>query len=85
MSENLQQRLKQLIVETLNLEDITPSDIGDDQALFDTGLGLDSIDVLELVVRIEKEFGIKIESSESAKQALSSVNALAAFIEKAKA
>jgi len=81
MTANIHDRLKQLIVETLNLDDITPEDIQNDQSLFETGLGLDSIDVLELVVRIEKEYNVKIENSESAKKALQSVDSLAAFIQ----
>jgi acyl carrier protein len=81
MTDSIQSQLKRIIVETLNLEDVRPEDIQDDQSLFDTGLGLDSIDVLELVVRIEKEFGVKIENSEAAKKALQSVNTLAAYIQ----
>lgn len=84
MSESIQDRLKQIIVETLNLDDITPEEIENDQSLFETGLGLDSIDVLELVVRIEKEYQVKIENSEAAKKALQSVDSLAAYIAAAK-
>jgi acyl carrier protein len=80
MPDPLLARLKQLIVETLHLEDITPSDIPDDEPLVGGGLSLDSIDALELVVRLEKEYGIKISSSEEAKTALSSVGALASVI-----
>ncbi len=81
MTANIHDRLKQLIVETLNLDDISPEDIQSDQSLFETGLGLDSIDVLELVVRIEKEYNVKIENSETAKKALQSVDSLAAYIQ----
>lgn len=77
----LKHRLKALIIEALNLEDVVPEDLADDEALMDSGMGLDSIDALELVVRVEKEFGIKIKNSEEAREALMSVNALAAFIE----
>lgn len=73
-------KLKILIVETLRLEDITPAEIPDDEPLIGGGLSLDSIDALELVVRIEKEFGIKITSSEESRTALASVKTLAAFI-----
>lgn len=76
----LKQQIKQLIVETLNLEDIQPDDIADDQALTDSGLGLDSIDALELVVQIEKRFGLKLENSEDAKLALRDVNSMVAVI-----
>lgn len=81
MTENIHDRLKHIIVETLNLDDITPEEIGNDQSLFGTGLGLDSIDVLELVVRIEKEYNVKIENSEIAKKVLQSVNTLATYIQ----
>ncbi len=80
MSDPLNDRLKQLIVETLRLEDIKPSQIQDDAPLIGSGLSLDSIDALELVVQLEKEFSIKITSSEESRQALASVASLAAFI-----
>jgi acyl carrier protein len=82
MPDPLLARLKHLIVDTLHLEDIAAPDIPDDEPLVGGGLSLDSIDALELVVRLEKEYGIKISSSEEAKAALSSVAALAAFIRK---
>ncbi|HEY4989046.1 MAG TPA: phosphopantetheine-binding protein, partial [Opitutaceae bacterium] len=68
------------IVDTLRLEDTAPADIPDDEPLVGGGLSLDSIDALELVVRLEKEFGIKIASSEEARRALASVAALAAYV-----
>ncbi len=80
MPDPLTARLKQLIVETLRLEDIAPADIPDDEPLVGGGLSLDSIDALELVVSLEREFGIKIASSEEARQALASVAALTAYI-----
>jgi acyl carrier protein len=80
MPDTLTARLKQLIVETLRLEDVAPADIPDDEPLVGGGLSLDSIDALELVVRLEKEFGIKIASSEEARRALVSVSALAAYV-----
>ena len=80
MSDPLNVRLKHLIVETLRLEDLTPDQIQDDQPLIGAGLALDSIDALELVVTIEKEFGIKIGSSEESREALASVQSLAAYI-----
>lgn len=72
--------LKVLIVETLNLDDVQPSDIDDDEPLFESGLDLDSIDALELVVSLEKKYGIKIGSSEESKTALSSVASLADLV-----
>ncbi|WP_309401001.1 phosphopantetheine-binding protein [Cerasicoccus maritimus] len=80
MSE-LKERLKNLIIDALQLEDVTPADLDDQEPLMDSGLGLDSIDALELVVRVEKEFGIKIKNSEEAREALGSINTLATFIE----
>jgi acyl carrier protein len=80
MSDPLNARLKLLIVETLHLEDIAPEDIPDDEPLIGGGLSLDSVDALELVVRLEREFGLKIASSEESRRALASVSSLAAFI-----
>ena len=82
MSDGLEQQIKELIVRTLELDDIAPEDIADDQHLIDSDLGLDSIDALELVVQIERTFGIKLESSEDAKTALQSVSSMAEQIRK---
>ena len=81
----LKENLKTLIVERLNLLDVTPADIGDDTPLFKTGLGLDSIDALELTLNVEKEYGVKIANSEVARQAFQSVATLAEFIRRAQA
>ena len=80
MADPLTDRLKHLIVETLHLEDVNPAEIDESKPLIGSGLSLDSIDALELVVKIEKEFGIKIVSAEESRQALASVASLAAFI-----
>ncbi len=80
MADPLAQRLKHLIVETLRLEDVQPDQISDDEALIGSGLSLDSIDALELVVRLEREFGIKITTSEESKMALASISSLTAFV-----
>ena len=80
MADSLNTRLKHLLIETLRLEDVAPESINDDEPLIGEGLSLDSIDALELVVKIEKEFGIKISSSEESRQALASINSLAEFI-----
>ena len=73
--------LKKMIIDTLRLEDITPRDIENEASLFKDGLGLDSIDALELVVAIEKIFNIIIEDEDVGKKAFASVNALAVFIQ----
>jgi len=75
----LKDRIKRLIVERLKLE-TDPSEIGDADPLFGEGLGLDSIDALELVLGLEQEFGVKIEDEEVGGEALASVDALADFI-----
>jgi acyl carrier protein len=80
MSDPLKIRLKQLIVTTLKLEDVKPADLPDDEPLIGSGLNLDSIDALELVVTLEREFGVKISSSEESRQALASIAHLAEFI-----
>ncbi len=80
MADPLNLRLRALIVETLQLDDVDVSTLDDSAPLIGSGLSLDSIDALELVVKIEKEFGIKISSSEESRQALASINSLAEFI-----
>ena len=81
MPDPLLVRLKTLIVQTLKLDDVRPEDIPDDEPLIGSQrFGLDSIDALELVVKLEKEFGVKISSSEESKKALASVSSLADFI-----
>ena len=77
--------LKHLIVETLRMEEINPEEIADDEALFgDEGLGLDSVDALELVVHIEEKYGIQIEDEEVGRKVFASINALAEFIREKK-
>lgn len=73
--------LKRMIIETLKIEDITIEDIENDEPLFREGLGLDSIDALELVVAIEKMFNIIIEDEDVGRKAFASINALAKFIQ----
>lgn len=78
---DLRRRLKELLIERLKFEDMTPEDIGDDDALFDGGLALDSIDALEIVVMLESEFGIKVKNETSAREHFRSVASLAEFVE----
>ena len=81
MSDTLTLRLKTLIIATLNLDGVRPEEIPDDEPLIGSPrFGLDSIDALELVLALEKEFGVKIGSSEESRRALGSVNTLAAYL-----
>ncbi|MEO8678359.1 MAG: phosphopantetheine-binding protein [Vicinamibacterales bacterium] len=76
----LRSDLKRLIVESLRLEGLTPENIADDAPLFGEGLGLDSVDALELVVALEKRYGMKIQSHEVDKSVFASVSHLAEFV-----
>jgi len=78
--QNLIGELKSLIIERLKLEDVTPDDIDPAAPLFGEGLGLDSIDALELVVALEKTYGIRIPDEDVGKEAFASVDALADYI-----
>ncbi len=78
--EELTQKLKKEIIEVLNLEDTRPEDIDTDAALFGDGLGLDSIDALELIVLLEKNYGIKIEDPKEGRKIFTSVRTMADFI-----
>ncbi len=81
MSLPLTDALKRLIVEALMLEDLEPSEIEDDAPLFGSGLGLDSIDALELAIAIDKKYGVKIEAEdERNKDIFRSVASLAAHV-----
>jgi len=81
----LKEQLKQLLIEKLNLEDITPEAIGDDMPLFGEGLGLDSLDAVELVVILEKNFGVQVKNLEEGRTAFQSINTLAAYVEERRA
>jgi acyl carrier protein len=78
---DLKRKIKELLIERLKFEDMTPDDIKDDEPLFAGGLGLDSIDALEIVVMLESEFGIKVKNESAARDNFQSVNALAQFVE----
>ena len=74
--------IKQLIIDALNLEDIETDEIETDEALFVDGLGLDSIDAVEIVFQVEKTFGVAIKDMKEGRPALQSISTLAAFIDK---
>jgi acyl carrier protein len=76
----LKLELKKLILKAANLEDIEPDEIEDDAPLFVEGLGLDSIDALELSVALEAEYGINISDSDTARAAFASINTLSEFV-----
>lgn len=80
--ENFIYELKTQIIEVLNLEDVTPEEIDNDAPLFGEGLGLDSIDALELIVLIEKNYGIKLKDPAAGKEIFKSINVMADYITK---
>ena len=78
--EELVFELKQQMIKVLNLEDMTCDDIDNDAPLFGEGLGLDSIDALELIVLLEKEYGIKLSDPAQGKEIFRSVNVMAKYV-----
>ena len=85
MDNALREQIKNLMVENLMLQ-VTAAEIGDDQPLFGPGsLGLDSVDALQLVVALDKNFGLKVPDPAAAKQILQSVNTIADAVEKHRA
>lgn len=80
VTEELIQDVKQLIIERLKLEEIAAEDINTDAPLFGEGLGLDSIDALELVIGLEKEYGVSIPDAEVGKKVFQSVRTIAQYI-----
>lgn len=77
---NLNQELKEKIIAQLNLEDVKPENIDDNAPLFGDGLGLDSIDALELIVLMDKSYGLKITNPEAGKEIFFSINSMAKYI-----
>ncbi|MBS7321485.1 MAG: acyl carrier protein [Myroides sp.] len=78
--EALKLELKERIIDALNLEDITPADIQDNDPLFGDGLGLDSIDALELIVLLDKEYGIKLADPKQGKEIFQSIETMAQYV-----
>ncbi len=79
--EALKQELKEKIIAVLNFEDMSPADISDNDPLFGDGLGLDSIDALELIVMMDKEYGIKLSDPKEGKQIFQSIETMAQYIQ----
>ena len=79
--ESLILKLKEEIIEVLNLEDVTHADIDENAPLFGDGLGLDSIDALELIVLMEKNYGIKLQDPNQGKEIFRSIQVMAEYIE----
>ena len=80
--EELIADLKKQIIEALNLKHLKPEDIGDDQPLFVDGLGLDSIDALELIVLLQQQYNIKLANAQDGPRIFKSVKSIAEFIQK---
>ena len=78
--ESLKTELKTKIIEVLNLEEVSVKDIDDNDALFGDGLGLDSIDALELIVLLDKDYGIKLSDPKQGKDIFESIETMATFI-----
>jgi len=78
--QQLKNELKEMLVRDLKLEDLSPEDIGDDDPLFGEGIGLDSLDAVELVVLLKKRYGIQVKDMDEGRLAFASINDLAAFI-----
>jgi acyl carrier protein len=83
--EALKQELKEKIINVLNLEDIKLEEINDDDALFGDGLGLDSIDALELIVMLDKDYGIKLVDPKEGKVIFQSIETMAGYIKENRA
>lgn len=81
----MKQELKEKIIEQLNLEDVTAAEIADNDLLFGDGLGLDSIDALELIVMLDKDYGIKLADPKEGRKIFESIDTMAAYISANKA
>ncbi len=81
MKEQLVQELKEAIIEALNLEEIQPDDIDPSTPLFREGLGLDSIDALEIIIILDRKYGIKLANPAESKAIFYSIDTLADFVE----
>lgn len=78
--DELKQELKELLVENLSLEDITPEEIGDDTPLFGEGIGLDSLDGVEIVVMLQRQYGLDVKDMQKGREIFQSINTLAYYV-----
>jgi acyl carrier protein len=82
VTDEFKQQLKKQIVEFLNLTSVNPADIGNEEPLFGEGLGLDSIDSIELIVLLSREYGINIQDPKEGRKVLTDINTMADYVDK---